>query len=116
MLLIDDIEYARINTANLRLLGYNVYLGGERMNDELITSMSYQLTWFGAGDCRVSAVYEQGESALSQPVSMLDGIRDVTGEGRSADGPVYDLQGRPVVHTQLPAGVYLKKNRKVIVK
>ena len=116
MLMIDDIEYARINTANLRLLGYNVYLGGERVNEEIITSPSYQLTWFGAGDCRVSAVYEQGESALSQPVSLLDAIRNVTAEERTAEGPVYDLQGRRVVHTQLPSGVYLKKNRKVIVK
>ena len=114
--MIDDIEYARINTANLRLLGYNVYLGGERVNEELITSTSCQLTWFGAGDCRVSAVYEQGESALSQPVSLLDAIRNVTAEERTAEGPVYDLQGRRVVHTQLPSGVYLKKNRKVIVK
>ena len=115
LLMIDDIEYARVHTSALRLLGYNVYLEGERLNDEPITSTSFDLTWFGAGDCRVTAVYEQGESALSEPLSLQDGIRAVTTpDGRKQ--PVYDLQGRPVRTQQHPGGIYVQKERKTLVK
>jgi len=116
MLMVDDIEYAPMNTTGLKLLGYNVYLAGERLNDELITDMNFIVPWFGEADYRITAVYEQGESAPSDPVSFIDGITSVNRQQNPSHSTVYDLQGRRIMLGNTKAGVYIVNGRKIVVK
>lgn len=117
MLMVDDISYARFNTADLKLLGYNIYWEGELINDAPIAGTSYATVWFGGGEYRVSAVYEQGESAPSDPFSIdADGISTVDLDDPAAN-KVYDLSGRKVaMPSALPKGVYIVNGRKHVVK
>lgn len=76
-LYIDDITFeAAAACEGLELIGYNVYRDGTRINDETVTD-----NWFidrtimsGSTEYRVSAVYNQGESRLSNGFSLISGI------------------------------------------
>ncbi|MCR4604272.1 MAG: choice-of-anchor J domain-containing protein [Prevotella sp.] len=116
MVMVDDIEYAPMNTAGLILLGYNVYLAGERLNDVPLTNLSYIVPWFGEADYRITAVYQQGESAPSLPVSFADGITTINNQSGQPNRTVYDLQGRRVSQRKTQPGVYIVNDRKVVVK
>ena len=122
MLMIDDFTYSLFNTSDLRLLGYNLYWAGERINDQLILQPGFVGDWYGEGDYQVTAVYEQGESRLSEPFTIgTDGIGQIeNGELKKEDSSVYDLLGRKIVNRQsvnskLPKGVYIQNGKKIVV-
>ena len=121
MLMVDDITYVLFNTADLKLLGYNVYWADELLNDEPIKETTFEAPWMGSDDYRVTAVYEQGESALSMPFHIVStGIEEVE-NGKLSIGNIYDLGGRKVDNGNrrlktLPKGIYIHNGRKVVVK
>lgn len=115
MLMVDDLEYSPFNTADLQLLGYNVYMAGERLNDEPLTTSSFEVPWFGEADYRVTAVYQQGESPLSQPVAYVDGISTLTADRSPASSALYDLQGRRLARQPQP-GIYIQNGQKKVVR
>ena len=119
MLMIDDITYTLFNTADLKLLGYNIYWADELLNDEPITTTTYETIWLGSGDYRVTAVYEQGESALSEPFRIVTtGIENVTPDSSSmGEERIYDLSGRRIPNTsKLPKGVFIHNGKRIVVK
>ena len=119
MLMIDDITYTLFNTADLKLLGYNIYWADELLNDEPITSTTYETIWLGSGDYRVTAVYEQGESALSEPFRIVTtGIENVTPDSSSmGEERIYDLSGRRIPNaSKLPKGVFIRNGKRIVVK
>jgi hypothetical protein len=70
---VDDISYTPANgeTLSLELKGYNVYRDGLKINSKLVTDNTY-LDYAGSKgthNFRVSAVYDKGESDLSNEVS-----------------------------------------------
>ena len=68
-LLIDDIS---IETEPFTLLGYNVYRDGAKINNELVTEPTYTDLDLGNNtyNYNVTAVYEGGESALSNDYTI----------------------------------------------
>ena len=81
-LMIDDIEYVSA-VSDLKLQGYNVFRNGQKVNDELVTTESYQD--FVYGDklhfiYQVSAVYDRGESNACDAiyVNIPTGIKDAS--------------------------------------
>ncbi|MBO4485540.1 MAG: choice-of-anchor J domain-containing protein [Prevotella sp.] len=119
MLMIDDITYTLFNTADLKLLGYNIYWADELLNDEPITTTTYETIWLGSGDYRVTAVYEQGESALSEPFRIVTtGIENVTPDSSSmGEERIYDLSGRRIPNaSKLPKGVFIRNGKRIVVK
>ena len=74
-LLIDDVTYCVHSGAEdpVTLIGYNVYRNGSIINDEIVTTNSYDDTTAEEGiyySYRVTAVYEEGESDYSDEVSI----------------------------------------------
>lgn len=74
-LLIDDVTYCIHSGAEdpVTLIGYNVYRNGSIINDEIVTTNSYDDTTAEEGiyySYRVTAVYEEGESDYSDEVSI----------------------------------------------
>ena len=119
--MIDDITYTLFNTADLKLLGYNIYWADELLNDEPITTTTFETAWLGSDDYRVTAVYEQGESALSEPFRIVStGIENPSTEPLNSAtshrlNSTYDLSGRRISATsKLPKGVYIRNGKKVL--
>lgn len=130
--MVDDVTYEPdVIGAGLELLGYNIYRDEIRLNQTPVTSTSYVDENVPAGDYTyvVSAVYDKGESGISNlvfvstqgsgvraiatsqfGVSVHDGKILYNGEGRA---DVYDMQGRLVMslangsQTSLPTGMYI---------
>jgi len=110
---IDEFKYESAPTPlTVVFKGYNVYRNGVRINDELLTSLSFRDTP-DATDATytVRAVYDKGEAAHSNPVTIselsLDGIYvDVDPETQA----VYDLQGRRV-YTMTEGEIYVTKGK-----
>lgn len=112
MLFIDDITFVPETHArqDITLLGYNVYCNGERVNDALITGNS--LTGIGQGDYYVTAVYDKGESALSEKaIRNHTGISELPADTEKTSR-LYDLMGRPATGKQ--KGIYIQGGKKVI--
>ena len=111
---IDDITFIPETHARqeLTLLGYNVYCDGERVNDALITDNSFGET--GNGDYYVTAVYDKGESALSEKaIRSQTGITELPADTEKTSR-LYDLMGRPATGKQ--KGIYIQGRKKVIKK
>ncbi len=87
-------------TANARTLkGYNVYVDGVKYNESLITTNAYNvegLEYNMAGyDIQVSAVYDAGESELSEAVTAyMTGYGSVS--GHAYDKPDEDTDAMPI--------------------
>ncbi len=101
-LLLDDVRYipAAVDSgATLELEGFNVYRNGERLNSELVTEYEYiDRTVVSGQDYRynVTAVWTQGESGLSNTVSLkVSGI-----DGTSVDVTISAVQGAVRVATE----------------
>ncbi|MBR1712299.1 MAG: choice-of-anchor J domain-containing protein [Alloprevotella sp.] len=116
-LLLDDVTFCPDSLAarDLMLVGYNVYRNGEKLNSAPLSEPSY--TDGSAPEdaiYRVTAVYEEGESAYSnEAVIGFVGIQLPTGStGATATGTTFDLQGRRVV--QPGKGIYIQGGRKVL--
>ena len=95
---------------DLTLLGYNVYCDGERVNDALITGNTF--SEIGDGDYYVTAVYDKGESALSEKaIRNHTGISELPADTEKTSR-LYDLMGRPATGKQ--KGIYIQGGKKVI--
>jgi hypothetical protein len=114
--MIDDFSYVLFNTQDLKLLGYNLYWNGERINEELIPTNSFQGYWYGEGDYQVTDVYEQGESVLSEPFSIsTDGIQAVDHAPLNIDrARIYNIGGQRLSKPR--RGVNIVDGQKVVVK
>ncbi len=146
--LVDDVTYADADCtpADSRLEGYNVYVNGRKVNDAPVAATA----WSGAApegknDYRVSAVYDSGESRLSNTVSLGESgigstgadsfeirisgnLVTISGIGRSgatlaaADGTIAgEADGSsPTAEFRLAQGVYVIKagntTRKIIIR
>lgn len=118
MLLVDDVTFKRLEGFDGELLGYNVYCDGARVNDATIVDAAHihSDVTEGAHTYHVTAVYDKGESELSEPLLMeksnVEGIASlaqptVKAEGRAiivsgADGlkvDIYSADGRTVLST-----------------
>lgn len=78
---VDDVTYipAGASPVALEILGYNVYRDGTRLNDDLLTAPGYVDRDPAGASCvyGVSTVYDAGESALSNLVTVSVGLDDV---------------------------------------
>ena len=91
------------------------------LGSEYDSKKTYTLTYDG-GFSETTAI--TGDRTVNVTVAITTGIDGVTNDAAdTANGPVYDLQGRRVAdrlddatRQQLPAGVYIVGGRKVIVK
>ncbi|MDD6541493.1 MAG: choice-of-anchor J domain-containing protein [Prevotella sp.] len=97
-ILVDDMSYTEAKAP--KLLGYNVYQGTDRI--AFVTTPS--ATVRGAGSYSVSAVYDCGESALS---NVVTGITTLTADDGQAT--YYDLNGRLLPAKPAQRGVYIKR-------
>lgn len=84
-LVLDDITFipAGASTEHIELQGYNVYRDGKRINSELVADPEYVDTDVEQGkeyNYAVSAVWDKGESALSNVVTVttsgIEGIEN----------------------------------------
>lgn len=88
--MIDNLTYTRAVTPVL--LGYNVYQGMKRVSDNVTTALEYTAT--KAGEYRVSAQYDLGESATTDSVILTDveGIDTVSCD-QNAEAATFNLLG-----------------------
>ena len=82
-------------TANRTLVGYNLYMDGELVNEEPITeteyvvdSLEYNMTGYSF---QIASLYTEGESELSEPIVVR-----MTGNG-SISGTVYEQDETTVI-------------------
>ena len=81
MLMIDDVTFTQgSTTADLALLGYNVYRDGLKLNAEPVEDTAHlDLEGLAAHKYQVTALYDvKGESAGSNEASLTEGIADIT--------------------------------------
>ena len=82
MLMVDDVTYETdAETADLELLGFNVYRDGAKINDSLVADFEYTDTQLTKDEhiYRVTAVYADGESRGSNEVTIRkSGISSAT--------------------------------------
>ena len=125
--LIDNIKYTEAKAP--KLLGYNVYNGTEQ-NGETTTATAAKAQ--GNGSYAVSAVYDLGESELSNTVAVTSGIDEITsgnakvigGNGtisiinaNGSDVKIFTASGQAVSKmanagnetVSVPAGIYIAK-------
>lgn len=118
-LLVDDVTYQPEGPANLQLLGYNIYRNRERLNDTPLATPAYldeSVEMEHRYDYYVSAVYDAGESCLSERCKVMrytDGIQAPT--LGTAAAPTYDLQGRRQLR-QPQRGLYLQEGHKRLAR
>jgi hypothetical protein len=101
--LIDDIEFEKAASYNVQpvIEGYNLYnANGEKLNDETITATTYTLNNVSTGIYYITVVYNVGESANSNQVSVTaSGIEAIETDAQKAQS-AYDLYGRRVQKLQ----------------
>lgn len=97
MLFVDDITYIPANgaSADLDIVGYNVYRDGVKINEEPVAETSYvdeNLAEDTTYTYAVSAVYLQGESKTSEATqAQVTGIEGVS--VNAGEAVYYNLQG-----------------------
>lgn len=97
MLMIDDVTYKAIVGFNGQLQGYNVYCDGVKLNDAPVAQASYLHATEddAAHTYHVTAVYDKGESELSDPVTVgQSGVDSVL-----AAGLKISVEGQSIVVT-----------------
>jgi hypothetical protein len=114
--LIDDIEFDKAATYNVKpvIEGYNLYLDGKKVNDELISDTTYTALNVQSGKYYVTVVYNVGETAASNEVTVetsLTGIESIKND--AAAERIYDIYGRNVNKTQ-NGKLYLRNGEKFI--
>lgn len=72
MLMVDDVTYEAITSVDAEHIGYNVYCDNAKVNDAPLTEAAYIHLPGDEADhtYHVSAVYAEGESELSEPVTL----------------------------------------------
>ena len=126
---IDDIEYAPAGgNPLLQLQGYNVYRNGIRLNTDLLTEPTFTDADYEPDTdytYAVTAVYNKGESALSNPVDLRVVALGTVEATESADTPAeyFNLAGVRVAtgtvgapKPALPAGIYLRRTAATTAK
>ncbi len=108
ILMLDDFSYNVFDGQpdEATFLGYNIYRDGERLNgDNLLTEALYidKTVSEGRHSYRVSAVYEEGESSLCEPVEFdTSSVEAVESKGiriMSSNGSIVIESERPVMVT-----------------
>ncbi len=99
MLMIDNVAYIAADaTVGLELTGYNVYCDGVKLNAEPVTENSYIHAGVTDGEhtYHVTAVYNRGESEVSEPLvlSSVSGI-----DNAAAYGATVAVEGHDIVVT-----------------
>lgn len=125
--MIDNIKYTEAKAP--KLLSYNIYCGAENTGSATTTSAKAE---GASGSYAVSAVYDLGESELSNTVAVTTGITELNatnakvygGEGlisikaaNGADVAIYTIGGQKLASIKtadnetvtVPAGVYVAK-------
>ncbi len=110
-LIVDDVTYTPVSAsvADAALQGYNLYCDGKIVNTSLIAERKYAVPDSKRHTYRVSAVYDLGESRLSNAVDTgSSGFMDVTAGEVSImakDGGIYvDGAGGRTVTIHCPDG------------
>lgn len=145
MLMLDDFTFAKAGgESTLRLTGYNIYRNSEKINDLPLTEAAYHdaTPVDGTHTYHVTAVYDRGESEVSEPVSFTysgvelpDGERlyvgtdhnDIIVKGAGNDTvTVYNAAGQTIAATTgdlrvtVPEAIYLvtvgQRSFKLIVR
>lgn len=96
MLFVDDITYVAAGAEPFELLGYNVYRNGQRLNSDLLKATEFTAPYDSqaANAYFVTAVYNHGESAASNIVSLgLSGIGGIPGDSSVRLTGIYTLTG-----------------------
>lgn len=72
MLMVDDITYtSMVDLSSLEVKGYNVYCDGVKVNESPVADPSYvHVAEAGQHTYNVTAVYANGESEFSEPLSL----------------------------------------------
>ena len=102
---------------DIALMGYRIYNHGELVGETAAGQQSYNTDFLHLNDAEftVTAVYDQGESAPSNPVYVESGIEQLTVQpAHRTDGVLYDLQGRRA--SGKLKGIYIRDGRKVVVR
>ena len=125
--MIDNIKYTEAKAP--KLLSYNIYCGAENTGSATTTSAKAE---GASGSYAISAVYDLGESELSNTVAVTTGITELNttnakvygGEGvisikaaNGADVTIYTIGGQKLASIKaadnetvtVPAGVYVAK-------
>lgn len=94
MLMLDDFTYTPAGSAQLDLIGYNLYRDGVKVNDDPIASPSFvdKEASEGLHSYRISAVYKQGESAAT-PEIMVNSIQTSVTDIEAASASVSTKDG-----------------------
>lgn len=95
MLMLDDVTFTSLGGFDGQLLGYNVYCDGVKLNDAPVAEATY--THLPADDAahtyHVTAVFDKGESELSEPVTVeQSGIGSILAAGLKVA-----VEGRSIV-------------------
>lgn len=140
-LMVDDISYVPV-AASLKVLGYNVFRNGEKINDALVEDTEFTDSTMPEGESayRVAVVYDKGTSNASRGLKLeKTGIGQTVNDGctiEARDGVVsidaaqptavsiYGIDGKTVVNTtvnghvsfNLPGGFYLIRAGEKTVK
>ncbi len=118
MMLLDDITFITPGQPReLTLLGYNVYRNHIKLNDSLLSATEYNVERGNDSDIYyVTAVYEQGESAASNIVSIsTTGIADVVSDNTEAE--YFDLRGIKIkADGNLSPGIYICRRGNTVDK
>lgn len=112
-LLVDDVTFEQAaRPLPVDFIGYNVYVDGVLANDTPLTDTSVSFNYSGQHDYYVKVVYDKGESARSNVVTIKSVGIDELNADRLA-GELYDLTGRRVTRP-VPGNVYVRNGRTFI--
>lgn len=114
-LLIDDITFIpdSCGAQDISLTGYNVYRDGVKVNSQPVAATTFtDNAPTGTHTYAVSAVYDEGESGLSNSVeaSTTTSIAQPSAAATADGGKAYDLEGRRINGT--PRGLFIKNGKK----
>lgn len=122
MVFVDDVTFAAKNGTPIQLVGYNVYRDGEKINNEVITSTTFDdPEGKGSQIYNITVVYDKGESGPSNAIRPdgkgvnIDYNTDNTIEVIGGEGEIIvkgakqvlisDVQGR-VLHIGTSTTIY----------
>ena len=112
ILFLDDITYRKA-ARDFRLLGYNVYLNGQKLNTQPLTQTSYvhNATPSQTDTYGITAVYNIGESRIVNTTWRDPSeIESVNGDSLSEETKIYDITGRQLPSiSQEHGGIYIIK-------
>ena len=115
-LMIDDVKFA---AAHKQLKGYNIYCDRKLVATVGADVRSWTLPTDGEHVYNVTAVYEPGESSLSNDVNTSGDAITTVGADDMLPGEVYTLSGIRLGHREistLTPGFYIIDGRRVYVK